>query len=315
MPCRFCGVFLLALSWLGPGHAVSAEQTAFASLAERSRALIAAMDTEALSEAEDDGQVLPGPNLRIRQCDGYPYSEPASAPGGRGGHLMVADMRQGLKTGLECLTGSGPMGRLHPFHEYQAHRLLSVFESKQVKTMQCVEDAMFASAAATSPRGASPDDPLYAQLRAVPHPGVVFDTYRLGGILSRRHDDQTYRAFFHLADAQILEHRNGQPLRPADLHRYKDRPGLIFHEVVHWLGHEHSALYPDLTQLYEACCFGGSDYIRDPERNRRHQQTACAILKDDALWSNAHKPYRQMRLWHLKGYDSFKAEMRADYDS
>lgn len=163
MPCRFCGVFLLALSWLGPGHAVSAEQTAFASLSERSRVLIAAMDTEALSDADDDGQVLPGPNLRIRQCDGYPYSEPASAPGGRGGHLMIADMRQGLKTGLECLTGS--------------------------------------------------------------------------------------------------------------------------------------------------------DYIRDPERNRRHQQTACAILKDDALWSNAHKPYRQKRLWHPKGYDSLKAEMRADYDS
>jgi hypothetical protein len=308
-------LFLLTMWWLGPGHALSGEQTAFMSLAERSRALIAALDVDTLADAGDGERVIPGANLRIRQCDSYPYGQPATTPGDRGASILIADLGQGLATGLACLTGSGPMGRLHRFHEYQAHRLLSLFESKQAKTMQCVEDAMFATAVATSPRGISPDDALYQQLRTVQHPGIVFDTYRLGGILSRRYDDDTYRAFFHLADAQILEHRNGQPLRPADLHRYKNRPGLIFHEVIHWLGHEHSALYPDLTALYEACCFGGSDYIRDPERNRQHQQTACAILKDDALWSSAHKPYRQMRLWHLKGYDNFKAEMRADYES
>ena len=83
--------------------------------------------------------------------------------------------------------------------------------------------------------------------------------------------------------------------------------------MVHWLGHEHSAIYPDLAHLYETCCFGGSDYIDDAAANRDHQKTACAILKDDALWAHGYSPYRQMRVWRLKGYDGFKTRMRADY--
>jgi hypothetical protein len=315
MRCRIVALCLLALCSLDPSQAESDRPAASLSLVERTRALMVAMNADALLGAGDAEQVLPGPNLRIRDCDDYPYSESARATPGRGPRLLVADMAQGLETGLACLSGTGPMGPLHRYHEHQAHRLLDLFENGKIKTLQCVEDAMFATAVATSPRGVSPTDPLYRQLRLVEHPAVIIDTFRLGGILSRRYDDETYRSFFHLADADILEHRNGQPLRPPDLHRYDDRPGLIFHEMVHWLGHEHSALYPDTTHLYETCCFGGSDYIRDPETNLRHQRTACAILKDDTIWGKAHNPYRQMRLWHLKGYDTLKTRMRADYDS
>lgn len=254
---------------------------------------------------------LPTLRLQIRGCADYPYGEVGSG----GARRLLDDLRSGLRDGLQCLAGQGPMGRLHPYHEYQASRLLDLLQGPQTKTLQCVEDAMFATAVATSPRGLAPDDPLYPQLRSVGHPGVVIDTFRLGGVLSRRYDDATYRDFFHLADAQILEHRNGQPLRPASLHRYANRPALLFHEVIHWLGHEHSALYPDVTQLYETCCFGGSDYISDPQRNLAHQAAACAALRDDALWSNAYHPYKQMRIWHSKGYDELKPTMRADYDS
>ena len=192
---------------------------------------------------------------------------------------------------------------------------LLLLESDRPKSFRCVEDAMFATAVAISPDGTSIEDPLYRQLRQVSYPAVLLDTYRLGGILSRRQDDRTYRSFFHLADEQILEHRNGQPLRPPNLHRYQDRAGLLFHEMIHWLGHEHSATYPDVAHLYETCCFGGSDYISDPEINRAHQQTACGILKDDQLWSQSDNPYRQMRIWHHKDYDTLKSRMRADYDS
>lgn len=280
-------------------------------LDERTRQLLATLDGDRLIATDDVTQTLPALELQIRGCAGYPYHEGSDVQ--TAARTLLADLREGMQTGLQCLGGRGPAGRLHPFHEYQAHRLLSLFEDARPKTLQCVEDAMFATAVATSPHGVTADDPLYTQLRRVSHPAVVLDTYRLGGILSRQYDDQTYRAFFHLGEAQILEHRNGQPLRPASLHRYRDRAGLLFHETVHWLGHEHSALYPDLTHLYETCCFGGSDYISDPLINRGHQQTACAILKDDELWSNSYNRYKQMRLWHLKGYDAFKAAMRADY--
>jgi hypothetical protein len=257
------------------------------------------------------GEAAPG-DLRIEHCSGYPYAEQADPDGANA--RLVGDLAAGLATGLACLAGQGPMGRLHPYHEYQAHRLLKLFESDRPKTFRCVADEMFATAVATGPTPPAADDPLYAQLRGVPHPAVVIDLYRLGGLLSRRFDDATYRNFFHLAEDQILEHRSGQPLRANNLHRYRDRPSLLFHEVVHWLGHEHSAIFPDVAHLYETCCFGGSDYIDDDERNRRHQASACRILKDDALWSEGHNRYRQMRVWHYKGYDRLKSDMRADYD-
>jgi hypothetical protein len=314
MRFRVTGVCGFVICWLLAGQVLHAQSSDFVPLAERTARLLDELRSERLVAADrPDERRVPGVGLHIRNCRAYPYNETANLAAGA--DTLLSDLAAGLATGLQCLSGDGPMGRLHPYHEHQAHRLLGLLEARTAKTFQCVEDAMFATAVATSPRGVSIDDPLYDQLRRVRHPAVLLDTYRLGGILSRRHDDETYRAFFHLADDQIFEHRNGQPLRPANLHRYRDRAGLLFHEVVHWLGHEHSAGRPDLTHLYETCCFGGSDYIDDPARNAAHQQTACAILKDDELWSEAYNPYRQMRLWHHKGYDRFKAQMRADYDS
>ncbi len=251
--------------------------------------------------------------VATRGCENYPYAEPAAFSSGEA--ILRSDLKRGLQIGLQCLAGNGPMGYLHRYHTEQAGRLADLLASPQTKTLQCVEDKMFATAVATSPNGTSLDDPLYSVLHEARYPAIILDTYRLGGILSRRYDDQTYRSFFHLRDDQILEHRNGQPLRPANLHRYQNRPALMFHEMVHWLGHEHSAIYPDLAHLYETCCFGGSDYISDADRNHDHQQTACMILKDDELWRAGGQPYKQMRIWHHKGYDRLKGEMRNDYDS
>lgn len=286
----------------------------FVPLQERSAALLERLEGAPLVAGAEAGEFVAGAaGLRIRQCGGYPYHEQHDPLAGA--EALRDDLVAGLRTGLACLAGKGPAGRLHPYHEYQAARLLDLFEDRREKTFLCLEDRMFATAVATSPQGLPGDDPLRAQLSQVEHPAVLVDTFRLGGILSRRHDDDTYRTFFRLADEQILEHRSGQPLRPASLHRYRDRASLLFHEVVHWLGHQHSAFQPDLTHLYETCCFGGSDYISDPQVNAGHQQTACAILRDDALWSTSYHPYKQMRVWHDKGYHRLKARMRADYDS
>lgn len=304
-------------AWPGLLLTVSLAQAAagdFVPLHERSVALFERLETTPLVAGTEAGEfVAAAAGLRIRQCGGYPYHE-RHAPLA-GARALREDLVAGLRTGLACLAGAGPAGRLHPYHEYQAARLLDLFEERREKTFQCIEDRMFATAVATSPQGLPADDPLRAQLSQVDHPAVLLDTFRLGGILSRRHDDETYRTFFGLAEEQILEHRSGQPLRPASLHRYRDRPALLFHEVVHWLGHQHSAFRPDLTHLYETCCFGGSDYISDPEVNAAHQETACAILRDDELWSTSYHPYKQMRIWHSKGHNRLKARMRADYDS
>ena len=78
------------------------------------------------------------------------------------------------------------------------------------------------------------------------------------------------------------------------------------------LGHEHTSIYPDLTFLYETCCFGGSEYIEDEHVNADFQARACAILKDDELWPA--NLYQQMRMWHHKGYDQLKREIREHYD-
>ena len=296
---------------------MSAHAADFVPLDERSDRLLQVLRDTPPVAAGDDTLTLPGINLQTRQCAAYPYSE--SEDTAAASAVLIDDLARGLETGLRCLSGQGPAGRLHPYHEYQAHRLVSLLENGRAKTFQCVADRMFATAVATSPDGTSVGDPLYGILRQVEFPGVVLDTYRLGGVLSRRLDDRVYRAFFHLADDQIVEHRNGQPLRPANLHRYANRPALLFHETIHWLGHEHSAIYPDMAHLYETCCFGGSDYIDDPTRNAAHQATGkevlVRILQDDDLWSQSYMPYRQMRIWHHKGYDRLKSAMRRDYAS
>jgi hypothetical protein len=308
---RLCWLGAICIPALQP---LSAEPQHPVSVEARTQLLLNALDNGELSAATSgNGLILSGPNLSIEDCDGYPYSKPRGpVPAAR---LLLDDLRQGLHKGLRCLSGQGPQGELHPYHLYQAGRLLGILEAPQQKTFRCVEDAMFATAVATSPKGVTQDDALFPQLRQIEHPAVIFDTHRLGGFLSRKHDDQTYRSFFHLENEQIFKHRNGQPLRPHGLHRYQDRPSLVFHELIHWLGHEHSALQPDLAHLYETCCFGGSDYISDPARNSAHQRTACDILRDDELWNQYSNPYKRMRLWHYKGYDRLKTLMRSDYDS
>ena len=311
MPKRRIGAYLVCLSGLLFAGQSTAADTQYAPLGARADRLVASLSAAQPASTAPDLQALPDLYVTIRGCSAYPYGQPREPADTA--RQLIDDLADGLRTGLRCMSGLGPMGRLHQYHEYQAHRLLKLFESPLTKTFQCVDDTMFATAVASSPDGLSADDPLYAQLHQVSHPAVILDTYRLGGLLSRRFDDETYRNFFHLADDQIFEHRYGQPLRAANLHRYQDRAALLFHEVVHWLGHEHSAIYPDLAHLYETCCFGGSDYIDDDAANRDHQKTACSILKDDALWAHGHSPYRQMRVWHMKGYDAFKQRMRADY--
>ncbi|MCB1774480.1 MAG: hypothetical protein KDI88_12755 [Gammaproteobacteria bacterium] len=314
MQKRIGGLRRTGLTLLLTLLAVTTAAEPFVPLAERIERLAVLLDQDlALAGYADDTLDLRQSAITVHDCGSYPYSEGAAAP--RSASIdLVRDLSVGLRQGLSCLAGHGEPGRLHPYHEYQAHRLLTLLESEAPKTFQCVEDDMFAVAVATSPQGTTLTDPLFRQLRSVSFPGVVLDTYRLGGVLSRRHDDETYREFFHLADEQIYEHRNGQPLRPANLHRYRDRPGLLFHEVVHWLGHEHSALYPDMAHLYETCCFG-AEYISDAALAAGHRQTACTILRDDELWSNSYSRNRQMRIWHHKGYDQFKGAMRDDYDS
>lgn len=262
-------------------------------------------------------QASPAPpllaNVQVEGCSSYPYGAGRSGAAARG--TLYRDLADGLATGLQCLSGRGPMGPLHPYHASEADRLIALFTSPRSKTLtfKCVEDAMFATAVATGPGAVPADDPLFAQLSKVRFPAVILDTHRLGGLLSRRFDDATYRNVYHLGDEQILEHKTGQPLRADSLHRYRNRGALLFHEIVHWLGHQHSAIYPDIAHLYETCCFGGSDYISDPASNRGYQQTACTILKDDRLWAAGNSRDQQMRLWRHSGYDRLKTRMRADY--
>lgn len=46
------------------------------------------------------------------------------------------------------------------------------------------------------------------------------------------------------------QHRRGRPARPPNPHRLANRPALLFHEMIHWLGREHTADRPDLAPLY-----------------------------------------------------------------
>jgi hypothetical protein len=250
---------------------------------------------------------LASAKLHYQGCQNYPYHNANSTAISQ--NTLTNDIKRGLKQGLSCLAGNSPMGKLHPYHETQAIRLMRLLESDQPKTVRCVADEIFAYAVANSPvtpgRKPHPQDKM---TEGLPYPGILIDTFRLSGSISKKLDEATYREFYQLDSGQLAVIRKGKPLQLAGMHRYQNRAALMFHEMIHWLGHEHSSIYPDTTDLYETCCFGGSDFISDDTANKAFQQQACAILKDDELWS-ANK-YRQMRLWKHKGYDQLKRAMR-----
>lgn len=258
-------------------------------------------------ESSSNTVTLPSAKLHYQGCQNYPYHNANSTAISH--NTLTSDIKRGLKQGLSCLAGNSPMGKLHPYHETQALKLMRLLESNQPKTVRCVADEIFAYAVANSP--ITPNHKPHPQdkmTEGLPYPGILIDTFRLSGSISKKLDEATYREFYQLNSGQLAVIRKGKPLQLAGMHRYQNRAALMFHEMIHWLGHEHSSLYPDTTDLYETCCFGGSDFISDSTANKAFQQQACAILKDDTLW-RANK-YRQMRLWKYKGYDQFKRAMR-----
>jgi hypothetical protein len=250
------------------------------------------------------------PAIRIENCQRYPYHDQTDPVSGF--RTLLADLRQGLRQGLRCLAGVGPMGRLHAYHRKQAAELTTLLESEKTKTFRCVADQTFVNAIATAPKGVLKKahfDQISGTL--LDHPGVLIDTYRISGFLTRKLEPQVYRDFFKLDEQQIVQHLTGKPLKLDGMHRFKNRPALLFHEMTHWLGHLHTNNEPDMADLYETCCFGGSDYIADHDSNREFQNRACAILKDDNLW-NADKAQQQHQ-WRYKGYVQLKRDMRQLY--
>jgi len=235
-----------------------------------------------------------GGRIRIEDCQSYPYHENSHRT--EGFLKLAADLRHGLKQGLACMAGDGPAGSLHPYHEGNANRLLDLLNDDSGKVLACVEDQTFAYAIAHP-----------AESPAVSHE-VLIDTYRISGFLSRRFERATYRDFFKMSEPLIDDHLTGKPLHLDGMHRYRDLPGLLFHELTHWLGYEHTNLTADVVDLYEVCCFGGSDHIQDDSVNQGFQQRACDILKDAELWE-ADEASRK-RLWHQKGYYRLKREIR-----
>lgn len=251
-----------------------------------------------------------GNTIRIEGCADYPYhvnDDPED------GYIQLAeDISEGLKQGLQCLAGLGPMGKQHPYHVNQASWLMEILSGDVTKTFRCVQDETFAYAVSRASPERIKGDTFDEVTRDLPYPGVLIDTYRISGFLSRKHEASTYREFFKLDERLIDRHLNNRPLQLDGLHRYRNRPALLFHEMAHWLGHVHSSTYPDVVELYETCCFGGDDHISDADANRDFQQQACNILRDGELWEV--NRYKQMRLWKYRGYDQLKRTMRAAYD-
>lgn len=305
-------ILMIILALLAVKPYVIASSSVYATLSSRIDRLLASFNTRShiAQQQSPVSSMVVGPDIRIENCNNYPYHNQTSPA--QGYVTLANDIRQGLRVGLQCMVGKGPMGPLHPYHRKQAVLMLDILESRQQKTFRCVEDKTFAYAVAKAPPELVKLDDNDKLIRDIPYPGVAIDTYRLSGFLTRKHEPSTYRDFFKLDDHQIAEHLAGNPQRMQRLHRYNNRKELVFHEMVHWLGHAHTNMRPDVVDLYETCCFGGSDFISDPDSNQKFQIRACNILKDSELWDASEK--QQTRLWRKKGYDQLKPDMRKMYD-
>lgn len=258
------------------------------------------------SDKRDTQTLFVTQSLSVTQCDKYPYHGK-----GHGVDRLINHLSEGIQQGISCLVGKSSAGRLHEFHENKAGELLAILNSDQPKSLQCVSDELFAYAMAVSPHQQVSSIELKKKIRNSPQLTIFLDTFRIGGLLSKRFDEKTYQEFFNLSENQITEHLTSQPLRMKGLHRYQNLPALLFHETVHWLGATHTNQGPDLTFLYETCCFGGSDFVTSDALNTEFKAAACNILKDDELWSA--DPEQQKKIWKDKGYRKLKTTMRQFY--
>lgn len=304
---------LLAYSTLSGLPATYANDNPPATINQRINTILQQFDGEGhfkIPPGNDNNTYYATQKIRIENCQNYPYHHQKDPR--RGFNQLAEDIQQGLKQGLQCLAGQREMGELHTYHQQQLLSLLDLLESDKSKTFRCVEDKMFAFAVANTRPVHNADYPQDAVINDLPFPAVVIDTYRISGYISARHERSVYRDFFKLDDTQITEHLSGNPQWLEGMHRYKNRAGLVFHEMLHWLGHEHTNTYPDVVFLYETCCFAGSDFIEDELKNKQLQQQACQILKDRELWEASR--YKQMRLWRYKEYDQLKRSIHDEYD-
>jgi hypothetical protein len=305
-------ILIIVLTALAVKPYASAAELNDASLTSRIDRLLSSFNIQPniAIQGKPAHSMLTGSGIRIENCKNYPYHNQRSPA--QGYIILANDIREGLRIGLQSLAGNGPMGPLHPYHHKQAALLLDILESSKQKVFRCVEDKTFAYAVAKPPPELFKEYDNDKVIRDIPYPGVAIDTYRLSGFLTRKHEPSIYRDFFKLDDHQIAEHLGGNPQRMERLHRYKNLKALVFHEMVHWLGHAHTNMRPDVVDLYEICFFGGSDFISDADSNRKFQQRACSVLQDSELWDADEK--QQARLWHKKGYDQLKPDMRKMYD-
>ena len=295
---------IVLLFFNSPNQALAASNPGPTDAADQISQLI-----NAIIAPDDQGHTVSiSKSLQVSGCNDYPYHDNRKQDGIE---QLVKDLRSGLQQGLMCLTGLGPMGKLHPYHETQALRLIYTLENNEPKSLQCVNDELFAYAMAASSQQKISDKALVEKIKGSPQLTILLDTYRIGGLLSQKFEPNTYKVFFKLNNEEIEQHLTGKPLRMKGVQRYENLPGLLFHELIHWLGHLHTNINPDITFLYETCCFGGSEFIKDAQTNADFQARACDILKDDELWS-AH-PYKKMRLWKYKEYDQLKRDMREQY--
>lgn len=248
-------------------------------------------------------------NMVLENCEDYPYME-TKAYASEGYVQMLDHIKTGLNKGLQCLAGMGSSsGKLHDFHRREALKLMEIIESKKRKTLRCVKDEIFAFAVSkgkATKNSISDTSNLDAYLQDLDHPGIVFDLFRIGGYLSQKHDMKTLVEFYGFEEAQASQHLAGRLLQ--ENHRYGDLAGLHFHEMIHWLGHEHSIIEPDVTFLYDTCCFDGSDFIDNNEVNKKFQKRACDILRDDELWSVS--GIDRKNVWQAKNYGQIKIDMK-----
>jgi hypothetical protein len=304
--------FTIAVLLLAIFHEASGSPENLNPLQEQIDSLLVELGNRSYMLNPNDGSLalVLGNSIQIKGCQDYPYHDNPAPDAGY--QQLATDITEGLEQGLQCIAGLGPMGKLHPYHENQAVKLVALLENRTIKTFQCVADKSFAYGISR----ASPDlvqgNRIDELTRGIPYPGVLLDTYRISGFLTRNLEPSTYREFFKLEERLIEQHLNNKPVQLDALHRYKNRAALLFHEMVHWLGYVHTSEYPDVVELYETCCFAGDDHISDNAKNRAFQEQACKILRDRELWES--NRYRKMRLWHYRGYDRLKRNMRAEYD-
>jgi hypothetical protein len=233
----------------------------------------------------ENDQVIEAINIRINQCDSYPYYNEKESSASR----IIDDIKIGLIEFSRCFEKK-PLPHYVESKWNQFYKLL--VDANIEKYITCNFEASNSYIAVSTENKDSKAIKNYPTIKG--YPGLILNTNRMAGNFPIDMNEVVAERMFNFFSGKIPR-KEILPAKRNPFYSYTSNPkSLVVHEMFHWTNTIHNnSEFPDIVYLSQACCFehlGIGKEIREK---------ACGLLFDKEL-------YRVEREKRLKAIEEAK---------